>query len=61
MRRRERAGRSVKVLRDRKHGEALVNQGLEVVAGTPEAMADCLRSEIAKWAKVIKAAGLQVQ
>jgi len=52
---------TIRVLRDRKHGEALTNQGLEVVAGTPEAMADYLKSEIAKWGRVIKAAGVQAQ
>jgi tripartite-type tricarboxylate transporter receptor subunit TctC len=43
------------------HGyrERLSGEGLEVVAGTPEAFATHLRMETEKWAKVIKAMGLK--
>jgi tripartite-type tricarboxylate transporter receptor subunit TctC len=37
----------------------LGDQGLEVVAGTPDELAKRMPREIAKWAKVVKAAGLQ--
>ncbi|MGE5465747.1 MAG: Bug family tripartite tricarboxylate transporter substrate binding protein [Methanocella sp.] len=35
----------------------LFNQGLDVAPGTPEAFGAYIRSERAKWAKVVKAAG----
>ena len=37
----------------------IVNQGNEVVAGTPQAFATFIRAEIDKWAKVIKSAGVR--
>ena len=37
----------------------IVNQGNEVVAGTPQAFATFIRAEIDKWAKVIKTAGVR--
>jgi len=52
---------SVQVLRDRKFGALLTSQGLEIVASTPAALASYLKSEIAKWGKVIQAAGVQAQ
>jgi len=43
------------------HGyrERLSGEGMEVVAGTPEAFAAHIRMETEKWAKVIKAMGLK--
>ena len=41
--------------------EALAKQGADAEGGTPEAFRTYLQSEIAKWSKVIKAAGVQVQ
>jgi len=38
--------------------ELLVSSGAEAVGNSPEAFAKFLRSEIAKWAKVVQAAGL---
>ncbi len=38
--------------------ERLTSEGYEIVASTPEQMAQRMRSEAAKWAKVIKAAGI---
>jgi tripartite-type tricarboxylate transporter receptor subunit TctC len=35
----------------------LFNQGLDVAPGTPEQFAAYIKSERAKWAKVIKASG----
>jgi tripartite-type tricarboxylate transporter receptor subunit TctC len=35
--------------------------GNEVVASTPEAFGSYLRSETEKWARVVKAAGIQPQ
>jgi tripartite-type tricarboxylate transporter receptor subunit TctC len=50
---------SVAVLRSPQVREALSRDGAEVVAGTPEDFGALVRSEIAKWGKVIKAAGIQ--
>jgi tripartite-type tricarboxylate transporter receptor subunit TctC len=37
----------------------LTNEGMEVVAGTPEEFSAALRQEMTKWAKVIKDAGIR--
>ena len=37
----------------------LADQGVEVVAGTPDELAKRMPLEIAKWSKVVKASGLQ--
>jgi tripartite-type tricarboxylate transporter receptor subunit TctC len=39
----------------------LTNEGMDVVAGTPEEFAATLRQEMAKWAKVIKDAGIKTE
>jgi tripartite-type tricarboxylate transporter receptor subunit TctC len=41
--------------------EVMAPAGLEAVGNSPEAFARNLRDEIAKWAKVVKAAGLALQ
>jgi tripartite-type tricarboxylate transporter receptor subunit TctC len=41
--------------------EFLFNQGLDAAPGTPEEFAAYIKSETAKWAKVIKAAGIKVE
>ncbi|HKA40904.1 MAG TPA: tripartite tricarboxylate transporter substrate binding protein [Burkholderiales bacterium] len=41
--------------------EKLIAQGAEPLTGTPARMGDFVRSEIAKWGKVAKAAGLRAQ
>ena len=40
--------------------ERLANAGFEVVVSTPEQFAEFTRSEIQKWGKIVKAAGLKV-
>jgi tripartite-type tricarboxylate transporter receptor subunit TctC len=40
--------------------ERLTRHGFEVVSSTPEEMADSVRSEMAKWGKVVKALGMRV-
>jgi tripartite-type tricarboxylate transporter receptor subunit TctC len=54
-------GDTAKVLADSKHAERLVSQGLEIVASTPQALADYLKAEITKWSRVIRAAGIAPQ
>jgi tripartite-type tricarboxylate transporter receptor subunit TctC len=39
----------------------LQEQGFDVVAGTPEAYAALIRSEIARWSAVVKAADIKVE
>lgn len=41
--------------------EKLAEQGADVAGGTPQAFADFIRSEGAKWAKIIQAAGIKVE
>jgi tripartite-type tricarboxylate transporter receptor subunit TctC len=41
--------------------QKLVVEGMGVVASTPEDFGRYLKSEIEKWAKVIKAAGIPAQ
>lgn len=48
-------GANTKEFRDRMEG-----LGYEVIAGSPEQMAELLRTEIARWAPVIKASGARV-
>jgi tripartite-type tricarboxylate transporter receptor subunit TctC len=38
--------------------EKLAAQGIEMLGGTPEAVDAIIRNEIAKWARVIKNAGI---
>lgn len=51
----------VAVLRVQTVKDRLQNEGLETVGSTPEELSAFLRSESAKWAKVIKAANIQPQ
>ena len=41
--------------------ERLKSQGLEIVAGTPQQFEQFIKSEIAKWAKVVRAAGIRAE
>ena len=52
---------SSRALRTDELRERLTAEGLEVVAGTPEEFAAYIRAETAKWAQVIKAAGIKPQ
>jgi tripartite-type tricarboxylate transporter receptor subunit TctC len=40
--------------------ERLLNAGVEVVTSSPEELAATVKSEMAKWGKLIKDAGLRV-
>jgi len=54
-------GAVVEGLRSPKLREVMQSSGLDPVGNTPQEFAQMLRDEIAKWAKVVKAAGLAVQ
>jgi tripartite-type tricarboxylate transporter receptor subunit TctC len=41
--------------------EKLSDQGLEPVTGTPEQFAELIRADLARWAKVIKTAGITAE
>lgn len=41
--------------------ERLAAQGTEVRAGSPEALAQFMRNEIARWAKVVKQSGVKIE
>jgi tripartite-type tricarboxylate transporter receptor subunit TctC len=49
----------VKGLRSPEMIESFTSQNAQVMITTPAGTADFLRAEIAKWAKVIKAAGVK--
>jgi tripartite-type tricarboxylate transporter receptor subunit TctC len=40
--------------------KALTDLGIDIVGGTPEELRAYIKSEIPKWAKVVKAAGVKV-
>lgn len=48
-------------LRDQDARDRFFSIGAEPMAGTPEEFAAFIRSEMAKWAKVVKAAGIRVE
>jgi len=51
----------VAALRSAELARLLTAEGVEIVGSTPEYLAAHMRSELGKWAKVIQAAGIQVQ
>jgi len=50
-----------RVLRLPDVGERLLSQGLEPVSSTPEEFSSYIRSEMSKWAKVVKASGAKAE
>ncbi len=48
-----------KILASAELKERFINDGLEPIGGTPEEFGKFIRAEIEKYAKVVKAAGLQ--
>jgi tripartite-type tricarboxylate transporter receptor subunit TctC len=48
-------------LREPEVNATLSKQGFDIVASTPEAFAKFLKTELAKWAKVVAAAGLRAE
>lgn len=51
----------VRVLRSPEFSTAVASQGAETVGNSPEQFAAVVKSEIAKWAKVVKAAGIRAE
>ena len=51
----------VRILATSDAKERLFNTGVETVGSTPEQLTTRLKSEIAKWGKVIKDAGIKEQ
>ncbi|HTN26716.1 MAG TPA: tripartite tricarboxylate transporter substrate-binding protein, partial [Burkholderiales bacterium] len=49
----------VKALNDPEVKKRLLENGAEAMPGTPDQFAKTLRSEIAKWGKVVKAANIK--
>jgi tripartite-type tricarboxylate transporter receptor subunit TctC len=41
--------------------EKLLSTGIDVFGSTPQQLADYMKSEVAKWGKVIKAAGIRAK
>ncbi|MBI4194253.1 MAG: tripartite tricarboxylate transporter substrate binding protein [Betaproteobacteria bacterium] len=54
-------GQINEILRAPDFAAAIARQGADIEGGTPDEFRKYLQSEIAKWSKVIKAAGVQVQ
>ena len=50
---------TVAVLRAPESAKRLAGDGAEVIAGSPEEFAALIKTETVKWAKVVKAAGIQ--
>ena len=51
----------VKILKDPKVLERLINDGPMAIGNTPEEFTAFIRSEQAKWSKVIKAADIRIE
>ena len=51
----------IRAVRSPEIAERIVQQGLEIVTGTPEEFGAFFRSEVAKFAKVVRAAGIEPQ
>jgi tripartite-type tricarboxylate transporter receptor subunit TctC len=52
---------SIKLLKQPDVKERLDTAGFELIGNSPEQFATFIRSEIAKWAKVIKASGARAE
>jgi len=54
-------GELQKMLQRREVLDRLNNEGVEPLGGTPQQYADHIKNEMARWAKVVKAAGIKPQ
>ena len=53
-------GEIVKALRDPQVVERLASQGIELIPSTPDEFQAVMKAHMAKWAKVVKAAGIRI-
>jgi tripartite-type tricarboxylate transporter receptor subunit TctC len=53
-------GEIVKTLRDPRIAERLTAQGIELIPSTPAAFQSVLKADLAKWARVVKAANVRL-
>ena len=51
----------VKTLRDPQVAERLASQGIELIPSTPEEFQAVMKAHLAKWAKVVKEAGIRLE
>ena len=51
----------VALLKSPELGERLANQGADIIASTPQAFADKIRSDLLKWGRVVKASGAKLE
>ena len=51
----------VKIFREPDVTKRFNDQGVEVVASTPEEFAKLIQSEVAKWSKLIKEANIRIE
>ena len=49
----------LRVLKRVEATDVLVNAGIEVIGSSPEHLSQVVKSEVAKWGKVIKEAGIR--
>ena len=54
-------GEAGKILRERGHRDKIAASDFEVTASTPEEFGEFIRSETAKWTKVVKASGARAE
>jgi len=54
-------GEIVKVLRDPQAAERLTSQGIELIPSTPDEFQALMKSHLAKWARVVREAGIKVE
>jgi tripartite-type tricarboxylate transporter receptor subunit TctC len=50
-----------RILATQEMKQLLAAQGTQVRAGTPEAMAEFMRAEIARWRKVVAQSGVKIE
>ena len=51
----------VTLLKSPELGERLTNQGADIIASTPKAFAEKIRSDLLKWGRVVKASGAKLE
>ena len=52
---------TTRVLADAELRRAFEKEAIDIVGGTPEAFGEYLKSELAKWGKLVRASGVKVE